>query len=271
MGTRLIAALLVLVCTLPSAAADWGTRPVWDDGLAEVAVYNARRVVYGKPRTFQTTVITVKEDFNAAYHAKADPPYEGKDLIPILKLNVVAEIPTEHYAYRYLLSSFVDRRDVTRLIKMTVGSQEWCGNTFKEVQTWRGSPELVYHSYWDGEGDGTYPLAWDADTMLEDQLALSLRAFPFAQGREKRVRILPSQMNNRAVRPEVLPGRVRVTGEGPVDTGEGTVAAWRVEVTFGEQVQTYWFQKAYPNIMLRFESSDGRMLQLDTWSRRTYW
>lgn len=270
-GIRTALAVLILACTAPAAAADWGAHPVWDDGLAEVAVYSATRVVYGKPRAYEATLITVKEDFNAAYHAKADPPYEGKTLIPILKLNIVSEIQTAQYPYRYLMSIFVDRTDVTRLVKMTVGSQEWCGNTFKELRTWGSGPELVYHSYWDGEGDGVYALEWDEGTLLEDQLPVSLRALPFEAGLVRRLPILPTQMTNRAPRPEAAEGRIRVTGAEIVETGGGQVPAWRVAVTFGEQRETYWFQKAHPNIMLGFEASDGRSMRLDRWSRRTYW
>ena len=277
MGNRVIASLLVLAAIPLETSADlgphvaWGRHAMWDDGLAEVAVYQSQRVVYGKLRTFETTLITVKEDFNAAYHAKAEPPYKGKSLLAILKLNVVAEIHTEHYPYRYLTSVFVDRNDVGRVIKMTVGSQEWCGNTFKEVRAWGGKHELAYHSYWDGEGDGVYAMDWTADTMLEDQLALSLRALPFAKGHKRQADIIPTQVSNRAVRPVAEPGRIHVVGRERIESGGESSDAWRVEVSFGETRQTYWFQETHPNIMLRFESSDGRHHQLDHWSRRTYW
>ncbi|MDP6776950.1 MAG: hypothetical protein QGI83_09305, partial [Candidatus Latescibacteria bacterium] len=173
---HLIWAALFLVSQAEAGDATWGSQKVWDDGLAEVAVYDATRTVYGKTRSFETVVITVKEDLNAAFHVKADPPYDDKQLIPAFKMNIVSKIQTENYPYRYLTSVFVSRSDVSRLIKMTVGSQEWCGNTFKLLKTWGGRPALEYHSYWDGQGDGSFPLEWDASTLAEDQLVLSLRS-----------------------------------------------------------------------------------------------
>lgn len=267
------AAWLLAVALMPAVApgSEWGQNPVWDDGLAEVAHYEAVRPVYGRSRTYEAVFITVKEDFNAAFHTKADPPYQGRKLLPILKLNIVAEVETENYPYRYLTSIFVDRNDVGRLIKMTNGSQEWCGNTFKEVRTWGGRHELAYHSYWDGEGDGTHALDWGADTMLEDQLALSLRALPFAAGHEQALSLVPTQINNRARKPTTLAGRLRVEAEEPVEVPGGEMSCWRVEVVFGDAKQTYWFGVDFPNILARFEATDGRSLRLAKWSRRKYW
>ncbi len=271
---RALCVLLILAVSVSEASAassHWGKHAIWDDGLAEVAVYDARRTVYGKTRTFETVLITVKEDFNTVYHAKADPPYQGKQLLSVLKLNRVSEIQTENYPYRYLTSVFVDRNDVNRLVKMTMGSQEWCGNTFKEVRTWTGRHELVYHSYWDDQGDGVHAIDWDADTLLEDQLALSLRALPFSAGYSREMRILPTQISNKATHASPVAGQIRVLRDEAVEAGDTTVVAWRVEVTFGEAIQTYWFEKAGHHILVGFDSSDGRSLRLKRWARRTYW
>ena len=249
----------------------WGKHRVWDDGLAEVAHYDAERIVYGKVRTFETIFITVKEDFNAAFHAKADPPYRGKKLLPILKLNMVYEIVTENYPYRYLTSVFVDRRDVSRPVKMTVGSQEWCGNTFKEFRSWGSGPEIVFHSYWDGQGDGTYSLDLREGDLLEEQLPLSLRALPFREGYRAETRIVSSLVNNKALRPRLRKMKIEVTGREALSVGGHDLPCWRVTVTGDEEHQTYWFEEAHPNILVKFESSDGRKLRLNARSRRKYW
>ena len=268
---RILLAIVLIASHADAGGTTWGNHKVWDDGLAEVAVYDATRTVYGAPRSYETVIITVKEDLDATYHVKADPPYEGKQLIGALKMNIVSEIQTDNYPYRYLTSVFVGRNDVNRLIKMTVGSQEWCGNTFKLLKTWDDQPELAYHSYWDGQGDGSYPLDWDSSTLAEDQLVLSLRSLPFTEGYTRSIRLFPTQITNKASRPDAVPARVRVVGREDVAQSEARSSCWRVEVTGDGFEQAYWFSEAFPNILVKYRSSDGRSLDLKAWERRTYW
>ena len=160
--------------------ASWARDPLWDDGMAEVALYDARRPQYGRPESYQAVFVVVKEEFRRPLHVKADPPFEGKDLFAVLKLNAIHSYSTPNYPYHFLLSVFVRRDDPSRLVKLTMGSQEWCGNTFKEVTTWGPAPQLVSHSYFDGEGDATRPLDLGPGDLLEDQLPLALRSLAFS-------------------------------------------------------------------------------------------
>lgn len=250
---------------------EWGLDPVWDDGQAEVATYEAERVVYQKTRRFEAVLITVKEDFNTALYVKADGPYDGKDLLTVLKLNVLSEIQTENYPYRYMTSLFIDRAQPMRVVKMTTSSQEWCGTTFKEFVGWGDSPKLVFHSYFDNQGDGSYPLGLRDGDLLEDQLPVSLRSLPFKPGLTFTTHLLESQITNRASAPKVLDATITVVGQEPAETGMGMIPSWNVEVKAGQLVQHYWFEQAYPNILTRFTSSDGRQLVLKDRTRRKYW
>ena len=166
----------------------FGGNPGWDDGLAEVAVYDAHRTVYGVDRSFQTTLITVKEDFDAAKAVKADAPLDGRPIITVLKLNILSRIPTENYEYSYMTSIFAKRDDLRVLVKAANSSQEWCGTTFKEIVTWDGAPRLQFHSYFDSQADGAHPIHLDARTLLEDQLLLVMRAAS-ADGESSRLAI----------------------------------------------------------------------------------
>ena len=255
----------------PESSPSWGMNPIWDDGLAEVATYEAGRTVYGKVRRFETVLITVKEDFNETFHVKADSPYEGKRLLPILKLNVASSIATENYPYHYLTSVFVRRDDVFRLVKLTNGSQEWCGNTFKLIRTWGDRPEFVFHSYWDGQGDGSYPLEWGEADLAEDQLPIALRGLPFKVGYRRGCRLIDTQISNQAGAPKPTDAEIRVVAEETVPSGAGRVPCWRVEVTRSGSTQRYWIEKAFPNILVKFESPDGRSLFLKGRERRKYW
>ena len=276
LATLFYGAAPLLAPELPVLEPSWIRDPLWDDGRAEVSLYDARRPQYGKSESYQAVFIVVKEDFDRELLVKADPPYEGKQLIPVLKLNAVHSYWTANYPYHFLASVFVRRDDPTALVKLTVGSQEWCGNTFKEVKLSGGRPELHAHTYFDGEGDTTRPLDLRPGDLFEDQLPLALRAMPFAHalesGLEVRRRILPSLIGNNLRRPlDPVEAVIRVTGEETVATGAGRLAAWKVSVEMGELKQTWWFEKAAPHALLKMESSDGRAWLLKARARQPYW
>jgi hypothetical protein len=255
----------------PAFDSAWSRDALWDDGQAEVALYAAKRPQYGKLESYEAVFIVVKEDFDAKRLVKADPPYEGRELIPVLKLNAVHSYWTPNYPYHYLASVFVRRDNPAALVKLSVGSQEWCGNTFKLVKT-TPRPELTVHSYFHPEGDSTRPLDLRAGDLLEDQLPLALRSLAFAPGLELRRRVLPSLISNKlGHEPQFLDATITVVGEETLVTPAGRLAAWKVAVKFGEIRQTWWFEKAAPHTLLQMESSDGRAWILKARTRKPYW
>jgi len=248
-----------------AASSEWGMNPTWDDGLAEVAKYQARRTVYGKTRVFETICITVKEDFTPNFYVKADSPSDQS--IPVLKFNVVSTIPAGNYDYRYLTSVFVSRHNPMNLIKLTSGSQEWCGNTFKEVRNWENKSGLIFHSYFDGEGDGSLTLDLRPGDLMEDQLPVALRSLAFKEGHQFRTRVLDSLIDNRAKPPRLSSAEIAVRGREKLNDWN----VWRVEVRREGLLQTYWFEQAFPNILVKCVSSDGRELLLKERTRWKYW
>lgn len=276
-GALLVAMLFsgtppLLAPELPVFDSAWARDALWDDGQAEVSLYEARRPQYGKIEPYEAVFIVVKEDFDAKLLVKADPPYQGKQLVPVLKLNAVHSYWTPNYPYHFLASVFVRRDDPTALVKMTLGSQEWCGNTFKEVKTAGGRAELHTHTYFDGEGDAARPLDLRPGDLLEDQLPLALRSLRFAPGLEVRRRVLSSLISNNLRRPaDFLEAVIRVAGEESVSTRAGRFSAWKVSVEMGELQQTWWFEKGAPHALLKMESSDGRAWLLKARTRKPYW
>ena len=204
---------------------------------------------------------------------KADPPYAGKEILPILKLNVAEVMPTENYDYHLLTTVFVRRDRVDRAHKMTVGMHEWCGNTFLEYMGWAPGPRLHFHSYFDGQGDGEWGLRLGAG-LLDEQLPVSLRSLPFAAGASWRIDLLdPLVLRPLAKPPAVQAATVRVAGRAPVVTAAGdTLDTWHVEVDrpAGPDLEL-WFAVAYPNLLVRLAAADGRALLLRDRTRRAYW
>ncbi|MFD2784033.1 hypothetical protein [Hymenobacter rubripertinctus] len=245
---------------------DWAMNRLWEDGLAEVATYNAERVVYGGVRRFEYTLITVKEEFNQQFNVKTDD-YQRKDLFPVMKVNQFCSIATENYPYHYLTSLFFRRDQPVQLLKLTTSSQEWCGNTFKAIADDGLQYQQTYNSYWDGQGTGQRAL--HRDVLFEDALPYTLRALRFEQKPEFLARIYALQQTSKASAPELYGAQIKVEEGQPTDTAE---PAWRVRVRLSDKQENgYWFAKAYPNVLLRQTTWDGRNLWLKQVRRYAYW
>ncbi|QIL74438.1 hypothetical protein G7064_00110 [Hymenobacter sp. HDW8] len=257
------AALLKLA---PHFNQQWAMAKWWEDGLAEVATYNAERVVYDKVRRFEYTLITVKEEFTPQYNVKADT-LQRPDLFPVMKVNQFCRIETDQYPYHYLTSLFFRRDEPIALHKLTTSSQEWCGNTFKAI-TDEGLHYLqTYNSYWDGQGSGERQLRRDA--LIEDALPYTLRSLRFTRKPTFRVVITELQQTSKATRPSYYNAQVKVESSLAADTPE---PAWRVTVALAENKQNvYWFAKKYPNVLLRQTTWDGRNMRLKSVRRYAYW
>ncbi|MBK0383877.1 hypothetical protein I5M32_12990 [Pedobacter sp. SD-b] len=246
--------------------AQWANNKLWYDGLAEVAVYDAQKTVYNKQRNFEYTFITVAEDFNKKFRVKTDD-YERKDLYKIMKVNAFASLQTENYPYHYLTSMFFYFDKPWEMDKMTASSQEWCGNTFKEYLN-NGKDYLMdYHSYFDEEGDGNRKIS--TMILFEDQLHYSLRALNFKAGLTFDSEILESQITNRIGKLRTYKAKLTVN-DGKDDVANRST--WKVIVQLSPQkTNVYYFDKSYPNILVKQHTWDGLNLELKKTSRYAYW
>ena len=251
----------------------WAMNTLWEQGTAEVATYQAQRVVYQKPRDFEYTLILVKETFNKEFDTKTDD-YDRDDLFDVMKVNKFARIPTDNYPYHYMTSVFFKREQPATVHKLTNSSQEWCGTTAKYFLDQGRKYTFGYNSYWDGQGIGQMDV--DGGIMFEDQLSYSLRALDFTDGLTFTQRVAESQVSSKATKPVIYEATFAVSRAADVtlDTdykpkGEGV---WKVSVQLdGEKTNEYWFSGEYPNLLLKQATWDGQLLQLKEAYMDDYW
>jgi len=252
----------------------WAKNEKWDQGEAEVAKYDAQRVVYGEPRNFEYVFILVKETFNQEYEAKTDD-YDRNDLFEVMKINKFCRIPTDNYPYHYLTSIFYKREQPSTVYKLTNTSQEWCGNTSKYFLNQGRRYEFGYNSYWDGQGIGETKV--DGNIMFEDQLSHSLRALNFEDGLQFSQRVAESQVNSKATEPKIYEADFSVKqADGLSLQTDYTIGQgddiWQVEVQLeAGKTNVYWFSGTYPNILLKQDTWDGRKLELKESYMDAYW
>ena len=251
----------------------WAMDARWEQGTAEVAKYQAQRIVYQKPRNFEYTLILVKETFNKESNVKTDD-YQRDDLYDVMKVNKFARIPTDNYPYHYMTSVFFRRDQPATVHKLVNTSQEWCGTTAKYFLNQGRNYAFGYNSYWDGQGVGETTV--DGGILFEDQLSYSLRALEFAEGLTFSTQVAESQVSSKASLPKIYEATFTVSRatdfslDTKYDLGETPV--WRVSVKLDQdKTNDYWFSGAYPNVMLRQSTWDGQQLQLKEVYMDDYW
>ncbi|MBV6644462.1 MAG: hypothetical protein KI790_03380 [Cyclobacteriaceae bacterium] len=245
---------------------EWAMDRLWEDGLAEVATYQAERIIYNKVRQFDYTYVLVKEEFNKQYQVKTDN-YQRGDLYSVMKVNKFCRIPTDNYPYHFLTSAFFKRSQPYLLHKLTNTSQEWCGNTAKSFLEKGKSYDFDYISYWDGQGNGSTSVK--TGPWFEDQLSYTLRSLQFEDGLAFDKDIYPSQISSKASTPSAYTAKFKVSKAKDIlpEYSQG----WQVSMTTTTKSIDFWFSADYPNYLLKMEASDGRKLVLKDLKRDDYW
>src|SRR5258708_5694935 len=142
----------------------------WYSGKAEISSYKLIQSRYGESRKGKAMLIFVTEDFSKRKQVKLDDPESaGKDKVNVLKLNFTKNFVTGIYPYSMMLSVFspVNRNQQAHSLKVTMSSQEWCGNVFSQMNFVGNKYAFVGHSYFEKEGEENILLQ---GTWLEDEL-----------------------------------------------------------------------------------------------------
>lgn len=279
------AMLVVLACYVApgrgqSAAPDAAGRPaanpsrlgadrIWDDGLSEMCYYDATLEIYGKPRRYTRVHLLNREWFDPAGGTKTDR-IDDPTAIPVLKLNISEEIPTENYNYRLLTTVFV-RRDSLEPVKVAAVSQEWCGVTYKHLRWGPSGLHARTFSYFEGEGEREWRIAGDPYPL---EAAMLLAREAVASGQPPAVaQCLPRLRGNRAhADAPVMSAVARWTLGEPerVRVPAGSFDVRRVTLVTDAGEMRFWVESAAPWRLIRLESA-GETAVLRGCERRAYW
>ena len=261
-----------------SATADaggaWASDPVWHDGLVEKAVYDATKVIYGKPRSYEATLLTNKEAHDPATWTKS----KSGGGTEVWKFNQIEVVPTPNYDYKFETTCHLETRDLS-LTRLDATSQEWCGATFKQFHR-RGQPhggggavwEYAGFSYLPEQGRQNELVAADGwrPVVPANALALYLRGYPFddAVHTSMRLSLIPDQKSNKLEPRRPVPATVAFAGETP--------DGYRLDVTLdgasgGDKLGTYTFAKDRRHVLLAYDGANGDKLALKSLDRVDYW
>jgi hypothetical protein len=156
----------------------WGD--YWYQGKAELTSYTLEQARYGEIRKGEAVLIFVTEDFSKEKQVKLDNPSEVEDdeKVKVLKLNQNRKFITGIYPYSLMASIFTPVKtaaSLSKTLKATASTQEWCGQTFIQLNLDENDYRVQSYSYFESEGDRTKLLDGG---MLEDELWNMIRIEP---------------------------------------------------------------------------------------------
>ncbi|MEM9444518.1 MAG: hypothetical protein AAGA18_04120 [Verrucomicrobiota bacterium] len=232
---------------------------LWDDGLAEISVFDAIEVRYGMPRKTEVRHILVKEMFSAKAMVKADD-WREKGAYEVIKLNQVIKVPTGSYDYYQMHSNFWHKK-TGNLIKFSLASIDSCGNTYKEGRIEKGKLNYTARTYWQGMDQVEKKLKLPDDLLFYDELPWKLRTMAWKDGKSFTALLMTTTVTNKAdsLKPESVQISVKDSPQG-----------WLVLVE-GESKDQFLFDKSSPHELVEWKKRDGGKLVKRTSLRIPYW
>lgn len=259
----------------------WRQDPIWRDGKAEMAVYNAIRTIYCKPRRYTARLYTNTEYASAVTKTKAA---DNKGRL-VFKHHLRQDITTENYTYHYSTMCYLGVKDLKSL-KLDMGSQEDCGASFKQFVNHAGICRWESFGYFPNEGHRSGSYQPPANYAFLNGLSLLLRGYPFDDPAPISVQLLPDQISNRQSTFEPVPSQVRYVGRVELELPIGKVDAHHLKVEadpsapgslIGEH--DFWFAARGAadangtglHLMVQYEGPDGAVMKLRQVRHWKYW
>lgn len=219
----------------------------WYNGQAEINSYQLSQSRYGETREGSAVLIFVTEDFSEKKQVKLDDqPQSGDHKISVMKMNFTKNFITGIYPYSMMLSAFtpIQINQYPATLKLTMSSQEWCGQVFTQVN-WRNKKYSIQsNSYFEKEGDvqSTVPAV-----LLEDELWNRIRLQPDKLPTGK-VTLLPGLFYTRLLHTELSPHQVDISKK---ETSDG----WLYTIQFEGNTRSLaiTFEKIFPHKILGWE------------------
>jgi len=143
----------------------------WYSGVAELNSYDLEQIRYGEKRMGTSVLIFVTEPFSDSKHVKVNEP--SAEDISVMKLNFTKKFNTGIYPYSMMASIFHPVWEGDHVLKTTASVQEWCGQSYVELQN-KGKWNVSVFSYFEDENEKkNIGLNW-----LEDELWTLIRIDP---------------------------------------------------------------------------------------------
>lgn len=159
-----------------SAKEDTKLDDYWYQGKAEISSYQLEQARYSDIHPGEAVLVFVTEDFLTDKQVKNDK-YTNKNSAPILKNNFLRKFTTGVYDYSLMTSIFTptETNKFPKTQKVTISSQDWCGQSYMQINQQKNQYKVELRSYFESEGDKNYTVD---GAMLEDEIYNRIRMNP---------------------------------------------------------------------------------------------
>ena len=156
--------------SLPPVMEDFNT--YWYSGKAELATYKLDQVRYGEVHEGEAVLVFVTEDMLLDEQVKFE--YGDGEKASVMKLNAIRRFKTGIYDYSIMRSVFtpVSEDKYPHSLKISHSAQDWCGQSFTQLNLRNEEYRFQQFSYFQGEGDREKSLALG---LMEDELFSRIR------------------------------------------------------------------------------------------------
>ncbi len=220
----------------------------WYQGKAEVSSYDLQQARYSDVHPGEAVLVFVSEDFLTDKQVKNDN-YTNKNSIPILKNNFLRKFTTGIYDYSIMTSVFTpaDAKKFPSTPKVTISSQDWCGQSFMQINQQKNKYKVQLRSYFENEGDKDFTID---GALLEDEIFNRIRMNPDALPTGK-TQLVPSATIVRLMHLEMQPMATIITKKAYTGTdfkGDNLVA-YEIEYPTLKRKLTIVYQQKAPYII----------------------
>ncbi|GGD76766.1 hypothetical protein GCM10011514_45840 [Emticicia aquatilis] len=177
-------------------------RKYWFSNKAEISSYGLQQAQYGKLNQGEAIMVFVSEDFRLDKQVKLESDSK-ENATPVLKLNFIKKFITGIYDYSMYTSVFtpVQTNTFPATLKVTNTNQEWCGQSFLQLNYHQNGYQVLGKSYFEDEVSEECHIDY---AMLEDELWTKIRLLPIEQLPKGNVLLVPSMTSLRLRHKKVL-------------------------------------------------------------------
>lgn len=152
----------------------------WYQGKAEINSYALKQARYGEIHDGNAVLVFVTEPFDKVRQVKVDNS-GNSNTQSVLKLNSLKKFPTGIYDYSIMNSVFspIAKEGYQASLKITMSSQDWCGQSFMQINRQGNEVTSRLYSYFGSEGDevNTFQAKYFEDDLW-NQIRIDPSALP---------------------------------------------------------------------------------------------
>ena len=241
---------------------DFFQNKYWQDGKAEVSVFQATEKREGLVRQAEVKHIAVREPFSARRMVKTED-WQEPGVYEVIKLNQILHIPTGTYDFYQMHSSFW-RIENGRLIKFSLAGIDSCGNSYKEGRIEGDRLSYIANTYWEGMDRLKLTKKLPEEVLFYDELPLKLRSLDWTKATAFSASVIPSVIGSKADPLVAAKAQFQVH-----EAREGK--AFRVTMRTGSGEDVFLFDKEFPHLLREWHRADGSALRLKSSVRIPYW